>query len=78
MWYNLKNTPDGYRMAKFDFLFNVDAVYEIQHRRGRLYCDCEQGRKSPTCRHRTMVSIFCSRGVVDHYAFYNYDTGEWC
>ena len=75
--YNLKKTPDGYRMVKFDEWLNVEAVYEIQYRRGRFYCDCPQGQKAPTCKHRDMIPVFCSKKAVDKGKFYCADTGEW-
>jgi hypothetical protein len=77
MYYNLKSTPDGYRMAKFDEFMNVDAVYNITYRRGRFYCDCPQGGKAPTCRHRDMVRTFCSHRAVDTGKFYCYDEDQW-
>jgi len=75
--YNLKSTPDGYRMVKFDDYLNVESVYNILYRRGRFYCDCPQGGKSPSCRHRDMVPVFTSHRAVDTGKFYCFETAEW-
>jgi hypothetical protein len=75
--YNLKSTPDGYRMVKFDQDINVEAVYEITYRRGRFYCDCPQGGKSPTCRHRDMIPVFTSHKAVNTGKFYDYENDKW-
>lgn len=64
-------------MVKFDTLFNIESVYNIAYRRGKFYCECEQARKAPTCRHRTMIPIFNQHKAVDSGKFYDYDTGEW-
>lgn len=77
MYYNLKSTLDGYRMVKFDYLFNVEAVYNILYRRGRFYCDCPQGGKAPTCRHRDMVPIFNQHKAVNSGKFYCYEDKTW-
>ena len=76
MYYNLIKTPDGYRMVKFDDLWNVDSVYNISYRRGHFFCDCMAGNK-PDCRHRQMVPIFCKHRAVNSGKFYCFDTGEW-
>lgn len=76
MYYNLIKTPDGYRMVKFDDLWNVDSVYNISYRRGHFFCDCMAGNK-PDCRHRQMVPIFCTHKAVNSGKFYCYDTKEW-
>jgi hypothetical protein len=75
--YNLKSTPDGYRMVKFDSYLNVEAVYEILYRRGRFYCDCPQGAKSSTCKHRDMISMFTGHKAVNSGKFYCQETGAW-
>ena len=77
MYYNCISTPDGYRMAKFDDWWFVDQVYNITYRRGRFYCDCPQGSKAPTCRHRVMVHIFCRHRAVNSGKFYCFETQEW-
>jgi hypothetical protein len=77
MYYNMIKTPDGYRMVKFDDWWFVNQVYNITYRRGRFYCDCPQGGRAPTCRHRDMVPIFCQHKAVNSGKFYCYDTGEW-
>jgi hypothetical protein len=77
MYYNLISTPDGYRMAKFDDLMNVEAVYNILYKRGRFYCDCPQGMKAPTCRHRDMVPIFCRHKAVNSGKFYCFEDDTW-
>lgn len=76
MYYNLRRMPDGYRMVKFDFLFNVEAVYYIRFSRGRFYCDCP-AYKNVSCKHRDMVPIFLDHKAVDSGKFLCYDTGEW-
>jgi len=75
--YNLKSTPDGYRMVKFDQYLNVEKIYNILYRRGRFYCDCPQGVKGPACRHRDMVPVFTSHKAVNTGKFYCYETEEW-
>jgi hypothetical protein len=75
--YNMRRTPDGYRMVKWDQHLNIEAVYNILYRRGRHYCDCPQGGKGPTCRHRDMIPLFNSRKAIDKGIFYCYETGEW-
>lgn len=75
--YNLKTMPGGYRMVKFDKHLEIEAVYEIQHRRGRFYCECPQGAKSSTCKHREMIPIFARKRAVNTGRFYCHDTGEW-
>jgi hypothetical protein len=77
VYYNLKSTPDGYRMVKFDDLWFVESVYNIQYHRGRFYCDCPQGSKAPTCRHRDMVPTFCRHKAVDTGKFFCYDEDQW-
>ena len=76
-WYNMRLTPDGYRVVKFDNLFWVEQIYNIAYRRGRFYCDCPQGMKAHTCRHRDMVPIFNQHKAVDSGKFYDYDNQEW-
>jgi hypothetical protein len=77
MFYNLKSTPDGYRMVKFDELLWVEAVYHIQYKRGRFYCDCPQGQKASTCRHRDMVRVFNEHRAVNSGKFYCYEYQTW-
>jgi hypothetical protein len=74
--YNLKSTPDGYRMVKFDDLLNVEAIYNIRYYRKRFYCDCPASNK-PNCRHRDMVREFTTHRAVDTGKFFCYDTGDW-
>jgi hypothetical protein len=76
MYYNLKRLPDGWRMVKFDNLFNVEAVYKIRFSRGKFYCDCPATGR-PSCRHRDMVPTFIDAKAVDTGRFLCYDTGEW-
>jgi hypothetical protein len=64
-------------MVKFDQYLNVEAVYEIQYRRGRFYCDCPQGSKSHTCKHREMVPMFANHKAVNSGRFYCQETGDW-
>jgi len=75
--YNLKRLPNGYRMVKFDDYLNVESVYTILHRRGHLYCDCPQGMKSSTCRHRDMIPVFKAKRAIDTGEFYCYETQTW-
>jgi hypothetical protein len=74
--YNLKRTPGGYRMVKFDFLLNVQEVYNIRYSRGRLHCECFAANK-PTCRHRDMIPLFVTKRAVDSLKFYCYETQQW-
>ncbi len=76
MYYNLRRMPDGFRMAKFDSLYNVEAVYYIRFSRGRFYCDCPASNKS-TCKHRDMIPIFSTHRATDTGKFFCYDTGTW-
>jgi hypothetical protein len=64
-------------MVKFDNWLNVEAIYTIQHRRGRFYCDCPHGGKNPTCKHRDMIAIFCQHKAVNSGRFYCHETGAW-
>ena len=75
--YNMKSTPDGYRMVKFDDYLNVEAVYEILYRRGRFYCDCPQGQKSHTCKHRELITTFTGHRAVNSGKFYCLETANW-
>jgi len=77
MFYNLKNTPDGYRMVKFDRYLNIEAIYQITYRRGRHYCDCPQGQKSSTCKHRDMIPVFAQHKAIDSGKFYCAETKTW-
>jgi hypothetical protein len=76
MYYNLRRMPDGYRMVKFDDLYNVEAVYNIRFYRGRFYCDCPASNR-PDCKHRQMIPIFSTHRATDTGRFFCYDTGEW-
>ena len=76
MFYNLKRMPNGYRMVKFDNLFNVEAVYNVRFSRGHFYCDCPAS-KHTSCKHREMVHVFLDHKRVDSGWFLRYDTGEW-
>lgn len=76
MYYNLRRMPDGYRMAKFDKLFALDAVYNIKFSRGRFSCDCPASNK-PNCKHREMIPTFVTSRKVDTGYFLCYDTGDW-
>ena len=76
MYYNLKRTPEGYRMVKFDSLYNVEAVYYIRSSRGKFYCDCP-AYKHETCKHRSMIPLFIENNGVDTGKFLCFDTGEW-
>jgi hypothetical protein len=73
----MKSTPDGYRMVKFDDLLNVEAVYNILYRRKRFYCDCPQGMKASTCRHRDMINTFCRHKAVNSGKFYCLEEDRW-
>jgi hypothetical protein len=75
--YNLKSTPDGYRMVKFDNGLDVVSIYNIQHIRGRFYCDCPAGGKSSTCRHREMISEFTRHKAVNSSRFYDFENKAW-
>jgi hypothetical protein len=75
--YNLKKTPDGYRMVKFDQNLNIESVYEIQYRRGRFYCDCPAGGKSSTCRHREMIQEFTRHRAVNSGKFFDFENRTW-
>jgi hypothetical protein len=77
MYYTLRKIPDGYRIAKFDQFFDVEAVHEMHYFRGKFSCDCPQGGKSHTCRHREMIPIFNRHKAVDTGKFYHYENNEW-
>lgn len=76
MYYNVKRMPDGYRMVKFDNLYNVEAVYNIRFSRGRFYCDCPASNNA-SCKHRDMIPVFIDYKAVDSGKFLCYETGEW-
>ena len=75
--YNLRSTPSGYRMVKFDEWLNIESIYNIQYNRGRHYCDCPQGSKSSTCKHRDLIVTFTGHRAVDSGKFYCLETQEW-
>jgi hypothetical protein len=75
--YNLKKTPDGYRMVKWDQYLNIEGIYNIIYRRGRFYCDCPQGQKHYTCKHRDMIPTFAQHKAIDSGRFYCQETGDW-
>ena len=73
----MRHTPDGYRMVKWDQYLNIEGIYNITYRRGRHYCDCPQGQKSHTCKHREMIPMFARTKNIDSGRFYCQETGDW-
>lgn len=65
-----------YCVVKFDFLLNVQAVYNLPIHKGRMSCQCFQKDK-PSCRHREMVNLFVSYKRINRGYFYCYDKDEW-
>lgn len=63
-------------MVKFDFLLNVETVYNLSIYKGRMSCQCFR-HKSPDCRHREIIRLFISLKRINRGYFYCYDTGEW-
>lgn len=76
MYYNLRRTDDGYRMVKFDSLFNVEAIYNLRAFRGKFLCDCP-AYKYEMCKHREMIPVFIASNKVNTGEFLCFDTGEW-
>ena len=75
--YNMRSTPDGYRMVKWDEWLNIEAIYNITYNRGRHYCDCPQGQKHSTCKHRDLIPVFAGHKAINSGKFYCQETEEW-
>lgn len=74
--YAIRETANGLRMVKFDELFNILAVYQLEHRRYGLSCECFASNKS-TCRHRDMATLFIEKKRVGKGWFYDYGNSRW-
>lgn len=70
--YTVRTQRGGYRVIKFDFLLNVECVYNVRSRN----CDCHQYMR-PTCKHRRMVDLFLRLERIDRGYFFCYDTDQW-
>ncbi len=70
--YNLRSTPHGYQITKFDSDFNVESSYTLSH--DFKTCDCPAGQR-PFCRHRKMGPLL--KPNVDTEMFYDYDNNRW-
>lgn len=68
--YTVWTVPKGYRVVKFDFLLNVQAVYFISY---KLVCDC--GNRQ--CRHGKIVNKFAIANRTNKGFFYCYDEDRW-
>ena len=74
--YNLKSTPRGWRITKFDDSLNPDTTYEMHYVDKVLHCSCPQMAK-PTCRHRKMFPEFQLKARIDTNWFLDFDTKLW-
>lgn len=72
--YNLRTSPSGFTVTKFNDDFNVESCYEMTISDGQLRCGCPAGAR-PTCRHRQMFAQLRTR--VDSAWFLDFDTREW-
>lgn len=68
--YTVWTVAGGYRVVKFDFLLNVQAVYYIKG----ASCECFQAYG---CRHRKIVNIFAVTNRTNKGYFYCYDEDTW-
>lgn len=75
-FYSCRTIDYGYRVAKFDELYNVEAVYDLAEKDGIVTCTCFQARK-PSCRHREMVEQFIFSGKIDQGWFWDWDNSRW-
>ncbi len=74
--YTIRRIPSGFRVIKFDDLFNVVTEYELIQRSWGLQCACFAANKE-TCRHREMAALFIRLNRVDKGWFYNYGARLW-
>lgn len=72
--YNIKSTPNGWQVNKFDDDFNLESSYEMTQSDGQTRCGCPAGAR-PTCRHRQMFPMLSLR--VDSPWFLDFDTRQW-
>jgi hypothetical protein len=68
---------DVYSVLKYDTLGEATGVYTVMATPSGYTCDCPAGQRG-ICRHREMVILFKSEGMIDNpNVQYNYDKPEW-
>ena len=72
-FYNLRTTPKGWQVTKFDEDFNVESSYEMTQD-SELRCGCPAGAR-PKCRHRDMFPFLLPK--VDTAWFLDHNTYQW-
>ena len=75
--YNLKSTPTGFAIAKFNENLEVEAAYTLEPfapGASTYTCSCPAGPR-PSCRHRNMLPRMLPK--ADTAQFYCYETQLW-
>lgn len=78
-WYTVKTGTDtGWEVKKFDEDFRLSDTYYVDKNPNptERMCTCFAGTKD-TCRHRQIVTLFLTNGIIDSNKLYNFDKAKW-